>query len=75
VDVIGDWGIIEADFLREYRIDLSADIHSMTWRRFSVLLNHLSVDSLLRNIIEQRKKGEVPIEVDVIKSNKIINNW
>lgn len=33
---------MEADFLRDYDIDLRTDLQTMSWRRFRVLLNNLS---------------------------------
>lgn len=36
---------IEADFLREYGIDLSERLDSMTWRQFNVLMRGLSRNS------------------------------
>ena len=36
------WDAIEADFLRDYGIDLREQIRSISWRRFLVLLNNLS---------------------------------
>jgi hypothetical protein len=39
------WSVIEADFQREYRIDLMREIGGMTWRRFNALLGGLSIDS------------------------------
>jgi hypothetical protein len=39
--------LIEADFQREYGIDLGASLGELTWRRFCVLLGGLSADSRL----------------------------
>ena len=36
------WDAIEADFLRDYGIDLVEQIGTLTWRRFLVLMNNLS---------------------------------
>ena len=36
------WDAIEADFLRDYRIDLIEQLDHMTWRHFLALLNNLS---------------------------------
>lgn len=36
------WDAIEADFLRDYRIDLIQQLDNMTWRHFLALLNNLS---------------------------------
>lgn len=40
--MIRHFASIEADFEREYRMDLSAVVWSMSWRRFLVLLRGLS---------------------------------
>jgi hypothetical protein len=37
--------LVEADFQREYGIDLMASLDSMSWRRFVVLLGGLSLES------------------------------
>ena len=36
------WSAVEADFLRDYQIDLVEQIDRISWRRFLVLLNNLS---------------------------------
>ena len=36
------WDAVEADFLRDYRINLIEQLDSMTWRHFLALLNNLS---------------------------------
>ena len=38
--------MVEADFQREYGIDLSKEIDNMSWRRFVVLLQNLSTNSI-----------------------------
>lgn len=45
------WASIEADFYREYRIDLVVEIKKISWRRFCVLLSGLSPNSLWANIV------------------------
>jgi hypothetical protein len=40
-----NWTHIEADFQREYNIDLMQDIKSMSFRRFTSLLKCLSINS------------------------------
>lgn len=47
----------------------------MTWRQFTILLNNLSPDSVLRAINDTQKKGEIAIDVSKRQSNQIINNW
>lgn len=36
------WDAIEADFMRDYRIDLVEQLENMSWRRFLVLLHNLT---------------------------------
>lgn len=43
--MITHFATIEADFQREYRIDLGAEVWWMPWRRFIVLLRGLSTGS------------------------------
>src|SRR6185369_13689256 len=43
--VVRDWVFVEADFLREYEIDLGRELEAMTWRRFLILLRGLSPQS------------------------------
>ena len=38
------WDAVEADFYRDYRIDLVTQLEHMTWRRFQTLLNNLNPD-------------------------------
>lgn len=44
--MIEDWSLIEADFQREYGIDLVTDLKKMSWRKFLVLMKGLSKDSV-----------------------------
>jgi hypothetical protein len=43
--MLESWAHIEADFKREYNIDLTQDIKKMSFRRFVNLLKCLSVNS------------------------------
>lgn len=47
---------MEADFQREYRIDLRRELRTMSWRRFCVLLGQVSKDSRLVLSVGQTKK-------------------
>ena len=40
--MIDIWDSIEADFQRDYGINLSIELDNMSWRRFNVLMNNLS---------------------------------
>jgi hypothetical protein len=46
IDILEHWSLIEADFQREYGINLATEIGAMSWRRFSALLRGLSRDSV-----------------------------
>ena len=63
------WGMIEADFLREYRINLEQEINTITWRKFIILLKNLSVNSnwYLINMNANNKENEL----DIITDNKL----
>jgi len=51
--------VIEADFQREYNIDLMRSIDKgMTWRRFTVLLSNLGPQSVFVNMQKQDKPLE-----------------
>jgi hypothetical protein len=55
--------MIEADFEREYRIDLLTGVKTLTWRRFLVLLAGLSVNSMVATALqneymEQQKSND-----------------
>lgn len=45
--------MIEADFQREYQIDLTKEMNTLTWRRFLVLLGGLGMNSTLINVLRQ----------------------
>lgn len=36
------WDSVEADFMRDYGINLMEQLENMTWRRFQVLFSNLS---------------------------------
>ena len=48
--------MIEADFHREYKIDLVKELPFMTWRKFNVLLGGLSGDSVLISHLRNHKE-------------------
>lgn len=53
--------MIEADFQREYHIDLSKSLSDMSWRRFTILLQGLSKNSVFVTIAsqEQQNHGDI----------------
>ena len=42
VNLLHIWDAVEADFLRDYGIDLMEQLDQMSWRRFTVLFRNLS---------------------------------
>lgn len=61
--------------MREYKIDLLTEIDSMTWRKFLVLLNNLSPDSVLVAKNDMRGKGEIAVDVNKRQANQMLNSW
>lgn len=49
---------MEADFQREYRINLVTEIRGMTWRRFSTLLRGLGPESAVVSRAIYRRTAE-----------------
>jgi hypothetical protein len=62
MDIIKDWAILEADFRREYSIDLVRA--RLSWRAFLVLANGLSPNSIWTMTYKGRNSGDVAIEDD-----------
>lgn len=54
------WGAIEADFHREYGVDLSApgELRRRTWRWFLARLSNLSSESITRTLASKNQKSE-----------------
>lgn len=55
--------MIEADFTREYHIDLSDS--TMSWRRFLTLLAGLSAESLFIQTLHEEKKKKKEVITDM----------
>ena len=47
--------LVESDYKREYRIDLSRELGSMSWRRFAILLRGLGPHSASATRASARK--------------------
>lgn len=62
MDIFEDWAILEADFRREYGIDLVNA--RLSWRAFLIYANHLSPNSLWVLTYDGRAKGTATIEND-----------
>lgn len=52
------WGYVEADFQRDYGINLVSELPRMSWRRFRVLLNGLSPYGALASHYEEAAKRQ-----------------
>ncbi|WP_409264024.1 hypothetical protein [Lysinibacillus irui] len=58
-----NWALIEADFQREYGLNLEESIDQISWRRFLILILGLSPNSALVNkIAHENKQNENVIE-------------
>jgi len=55
--VLEHWNLVEADFQREYGIDLVEAAEVMSWRRFTALLGGLSANSVLLAALNDTSKG------------------
>lgn len=55
-DILANWRLIEADFRREYRIDLILEIRTMSWRYFLALLSGLSADSRFMMKLQEKQE-------------------
>jgi hypothetical protein len=64
------WGAIEADFHREYGIDLSApgELRRRTWRWFTTRLSHLSSDSLTRSLARKSNTPETGSAMSALRA-------
>lgn len=50
------WDAVEADFMRDYGIDLIEQLDRLTWRRFTILFRNLSPYGATASAIEAYKK-------------------
>jgi len=72
VDIIEKWGLIEADFQREYGINLDKELDTLSWRRFLTLLAGLGMNSTLINVISQAKQPREQIIEDPVAAEKAV---
>lgn len=76
IDIIEKWALIEADFQREYGINLVEELDVLSWRRFLVLLGGLGMNSTLINVISQAKRhSEEVIEDPQAAERAIKQAW
>jgi hypothetical protein len=67
--IIENWTYIEADFIREYGIDLMESLPGMSWRRFSILLKGLGPNStfVLVNASKDKPNNTLSKKKDTVK--------
>ena len=65
------WDAVEADFLRDYGIQLVEQLNNISWRKFTVLLNNLSPHGAvaMRMSMEESKAPEESPEDDEAAAN------
>lgn len=60
------WNLLTADFQREYRIDLTAELFTLSYHRFLALISGLSGESVFWAVIAKDKKvsngGRQPVK-------------
>lgn len=55
-DILANWKLIEADFKREYGLDLVREVRTMSWRYFLSLLVGLSQKSRFMMILQEKQE-------------------
>lgn len=77
VDIINDWGYIEADFQREYGINLMEELDKMSWRRFLTLLRGLSGDAVfvIMNTDPAEREGVKVIDGEDAEAQSIVRSF
>lgn len=74
--MIEDWGYIEADFQREYGIDLVADLSKMSWRKFLVLMRGLSKDAVFVIMnTDHTEDGTTIVDGDAPEASSIVRSF
>jgi hypothetical protein len=74
LDIIENWRLIEADFQREYGINLIEALPRLSWRRFSVLLNGVSEHSVYVLKKRNEKEGNVVVE-DAEQGERVVEHF
>jgi hypothetical protein len=54
--LLDHWQLLEADFLREYGLDLNEVVTRISWRRFMALVSGLSPNSAFRMVVSETPK-------------------
>ncbi|MBR6861173.1 MAG: hypothetical protein IKM73_07630 [Acidaminococcaceae bacterium] len=58
------WDAVEADFQRDYGIDLMEQLDGMSWRRFTALFRNLSAYGAVASRIEEIRKKPQDAEIN-----------
>jgi hypothetical protein len=62
------WPCIEADFQREYRLDLLTALPILSWRRFLALLSGLTASSAFITALKVRREREASAPIADLSS-------
>lgn len=57
------WDAVEADFQRDYGIDLMERLDGMSWRRFTALFRNLSAYGAVASRVEEMRKKPQDAEI------------
>lgn len=57
------WDAVEADFQRDYGIDLMEQIDGLSWRRFTALFRNLSAYGAVASRVEEMRKKPHDAEI------------
>lgn len=74
IGIAENWGLIEADFQREYQINLIKEYETMSWRRFLVLLRGLGPNSVLAMSMINKTDNEQQ-EIDEFDNDEDAEKW
>lgn len=73
------WTLLEADFQREYGLDVSSEavLESITWRRFCALIDGLSPKSAMAAHMRAKahEKERPPVVSDPTAARRIAERW
>lgn len=61
--------------MREYGIDLSFSINSISWRKFLLLLNGLTENSITVQTVKNRKSGKTAIRTNKAQEKTILKEF
>ena len=73
-DLDDDWSLIVASFQSQYGIRLSRELVGMSWREFSYMLNGITGDTPLGNIVRIRAENDPNAIKEFTPEEKRIRN-